>query len=458
MKFSCVVVVCVFAGGGMAGAQTNPTPPSVTVPPLNIMLPNYNSVAAGETGSLEGGAFIVRANDSSSAFYNPAGLALAEQTSISGSAGVFQIDRVHPENLSNTGSSFQQIPSMFGLVIKDLFHSPQWAAGGSIVRVNAWHHSTAGDQTFTVGTSTERASITSSAELSGYMMNIGIGYSNMDKLRVGGSVDGQYTTTLRAQSFGDQFRNTTGLTTLLVGGNGWGSTAHLRMSLGAQYDITPTIHVGGVMRTPGIGVYSSGQYAQEGVSHAGAVTTTASFFDDSPSVEYKIPFEFKVGGAYGGKRGQIEVDLIAYQGAGAYPSLQSSNPLTVITDQGLGGAPTVQTLPLTSPIIDSTSVVNVVVGGRFNLSSNGVWRLHGGYGTDRSPVGPNDTNFTKVDLQNWTVGISGRASIILASLGLRVSTGTSDPITLRTLTNGQPLQTTLKATSVGLVYSVAVLF
>jgi hypothetical protein len=103
-------------------------------------------------------------------------------------------------------------------------------------------------------------------------------------------------------------------------------------------------------------------------------------------------------------------------------------------------------------------VVNVVVGGRFNLSSDGVWRVHAGYGTDRSPVGPNDTNFTKVDLQNWTVGISGRASIILASLGIRISTGSSDPIVLRTLTNGQPLQTTMKVTSVGLVYSVAILF
>jgi hypothetical protein len=458
MKLSCVVAVCVFAGTGVAGAQTNPPPPSVTVPPLNIMLPNYNGVPAGEIGGLEGGAFVVRANDSSAAFYNPAGLALAEKTSISGSAGVFQVDRVHPENLSNKGSSFQQIPAMAGLVIKDLFHSEQWSAGAAIVRVNAWNQSSAGDQTISAGTSTERASYTSSAEFSGYMMNIGIGYSNLNKLRVGGSVDGQYTTTLRAQSLGDQFRNTTGLTTLLVGGNGWGSTAHLRMSLGAQYDITPTIHIGGVMRTPGIGLFSGGEYAQEGVSHAGAVTTTASFFDDSPSIEYKIPFEFKIGAAYVGKRGQIEIDMIAHQGAGAYPGLQSSNPLTVITDQGLGGAPTVQTLPLTSPIIDSTSVVNVVVGGRLNLSSNGVWRLHGGYGTDRSPVGPNDTNFTKVDLQNWTVGISGRASIILASLGLRVSTGTSDPIVLRTLTNGQPLQTTMKVTSVGLVYSVAILF
>jgi hypothetical protein len=109
----------------------------VTVPPLNITLPNYNGVPAGEIGGLEGGAFVVRANDSSAAFYNPAGLALAEQTSISGSAGVFEVDSVSPENFSKTGGSFQQIPAMVGVVIKDLFHSPQWAAGASSPRNTA---------------------------------------------------------------------------------------------------------------------------------------------------------------------------------------------------------------------------------------------------------------------------------------------------------------------------------
>ena len=101
VPISCVVAVCVLSG--TAGAQTPPPLPSAAVPPLNIMLPNYNGVPAGEIGSLEGGAYVARANDASAAFYNPAGLALAERNSISGGAGVFQVDSVTPERFSRTG-------------------------------------------------------------------------------------------------------------------------------------------------------------------------------------------------------------------------------------------------------------------------------------------------------------------------------------------------------------------
>jgi hypothetical protein len=401
---------------------------------------------------------VVRANDASAAFYNPAGLAQAERNSLSGGAGVFQVDSVTPERFSRTGGSVQQIPAMVSLVVKDMFYNPRLAGGASVVRVNAWSQLAMGDLTLTPGSATERVSYASQAQFDGYLVNLGIGYTNEKNWRVGGSLDGQYTTTLRSESWGNQFRNSTGLNSLLVEGGGWGSRAHLRMSLGTQYDITPAFHVGALMRTPGLGVYSGGEYSQEGVSHVGAVTTTASFFDDSPTVEYKIPFEFKAGAAYVGKRGQIEIDLLAYQGAGAYTGVESSNPLTVITDQGLGVAPTVQALPFTAPIVDSKSVVNVVVGGRFDLTSSGAWRLHGGYGTDQSPVGPNDTTFTKVDLQNWTVGVSARSKFILASLGIRVANGTSDPVVLRTLLDGTQLQTAFKVLNVGFVYSLTVLF
>jgi hypothetical protein len=54
--------------------------------------------------------------------------------------------------------------------------------------------------------------------------------------------------------------------------------------------------------------------------------------------------------------------------------------------------------------------------------------------------------------------VSGRAKFILASLGIRVATGKSDPVALRTLQDGQQLQTAFKVLNLGFVYSVAVLF
>ena len=80
-----VLVACLLIGCAELRAQT---PPAVlTSVPFNILLPNYNSVAAGETAGLEANAFLARADDSSSAFFNPAGLALTSRTSVRGSAG-----------------------------------------------------------------------------------------------------------------------------------------------------------------------------------------------------------------------------------------------------------------------------------------------------------------------------------------------------------------------------------
>ena len=87
---------CLFCGRANAASRR---PAAVSV-----MLPNYNTVPVGELASLEAGAFVARANDTSSAFHNPAGLTRAERTSISGNAGVFQFGSVSPEGLDVLGS------------------------------------------------------------------------------------------------------------------------------------------------------------------------------------------------------------------------------------------------------------------------------------------------------------------------------------------------------------------
>jgi hypothetical protein len=50
----------------LAGTAVAQTP--AAVPPLNVMRPDYSGVPVGEIASLEAGAFLARANDSSSAW------------------------------------------------------------------------------------------------------------------------------------------------------------------------------------------------------------------------------------------------------------------------------------------------------------------------------------------------------------------------------------------------------
>ena len=111
-----------------------------------------------------------------------------------------------------------------------------------------------------------------------------------------------------------------------------------------------------------------------------------------------------------------------------------------------------------SPTVDARAVINVAVGGQYRLTESGAWALHGGYATDQSPVGANDTAFTKVNLQKLTVGMSARTSMFLGSLGLQYVNGQSGSLTLGTAPDGSIISTRFKVSSFGVVYSLAVLF
>jgi hypothetical protein len=437
-------------------AQT--VPPAVTTAPLNILVPNYNSVAAGETGSLEANAVLARSNDASSAFFNPAGLTLATQTSVSGSAGVYQFAEVAPSDVAGKGSSLQRVPSLVGLVVPKPFGRERWSAGFSVSHVNAWEQSTDLQAELAAAGGRERVAYSSVALLSGYQASFAVGYTTRKRLRLGGSLDLQLTDSDRSQSLGSQYETGSGLSALLVESHGTASLWHLRMTAAAQYDVTPTLRVGLLVRTPGLRFWQSGSYTYEGLLESGPSTTTASFFDTSADAEYRIPLEFKAGVAWVRPRAQVEADLLTHAAGGRYSAFRTDHTWIVVSDPGIGGLPTEQRPALTAPVVDSRTVINVAIGGHVRLKEGGAWTVHGGYATDRSPVGADDTLFTRVNMQVVTAGISGQAKVVLASAGVRYQTGATDEIVLRQLLDGEQVRTRLKISNLGLVYSVAVRF
>jgi hypothetical protein len=439
-----------------ASAQAQSASPAA-VPPLNILLPNYESVPVGEVAGLEAGAYLVRANDSSALFYNPAGLPRAERSSISGTAGVFQFDTVTPSTLANSSSSFQQVPAMFGLVLKDVLGHEGWAAGLSLARINSWSQDVTAERSFTVPGGTNRLSYTSASSMDGWMASIGFGAKVTEKFRLGGSLDGQLTMIEKRQRLGDQWNTGAALSTVLVDTDGWGWDSHVRLTMGGQYDLTPSVQFGAALRTSGFGLISDGTSTLEGVARTGSATTAASFFDDEQDVEYRIPFELKAGAAYTFGRGAVEVNVISHSGAGVYAAATSTAKTTVLTDSGTGTV-TMQQFDAPPRTVDSRAVVNFAIGGHYNLAADGKWVLHGGYGTDRSPVGDADTEFTKVDLQKVTLGLSIRTKRFLGSLGMQHLSGSSAPMLLRQLQSGQQVFTSFDVASVGFVYSLALLF
>jgi hypothetical protein len=441
-----------------ASAQTAPTP-VVTVPPISLILPNYNSVPIGEVAALEGGAFVARANDTSAGFYNPAGLALAEQSAISGSAGAYQFGSVNPERLTNVKGTFQQIPAMFGVVVHNLLGRPSWAGGFTLARSAAW------DQTVDsegvrpgTGGGTNRLRLSTEATYDTWLGSLGVGYAPSDRLRVGAAVDGQYTAVARRQSITAQLVSPTSLAAVSAGTLGNVYTSHLRATLGVQLKVGPEFSLGAAIRTPGLGITSAGDASLEGLAHAGTASAATAFFDPEASAEYRLPFEFKSGAAWTGSRAQVEADLFVYAGTGQYTAVASSEPVTIVFDPGSGESVRVSQIAYMGPQVDSRTVVNLAIGGRYQLTRDRSWALHGGYATDRSPVGDADTAFSKADLQHVTIGLSGRTSIFLGSLGVRYSTGQSDPIGVGPLPDGGTFETTFKISSLSLVYSLALLF
>jgi hypothetical protein len=439
-----------------AVAQTVPS--AISTAPLNIIVPNYNSVAAGETGSLEANAVLARSSDASSAFFNPAGLTLAAQASVSGSAGVYQFAEVAPRDLAGRGSSLQRVPSLVGLVVPKPFGRERWSAGFSLSHVNAWEQSSDVQAELVASGGRERVAYSSVSLLSGFQANFAVGYTTRKGLRFGGSLDLQLTDSDGSQSLGSQYETGSGLSALLIESHGTASLWHLRMTAAAQYDVTPTLRVGLLVRTPGVRIWRGGSYTYEGLLKSGPSTTTASFFDTSADAEYRIPLEFKAGVAWAGPRAQMEADLLTHAAGGRYSAFSTDQTWTVVNDPGTGGPPTEQRPALTAPVVDSRTVINVAIGGHVRLKEGGAWTVHGGYATDRSPVGADDTLFTRVNMQVVTAGISGQAKIVLASAGVRYQTGTTDEIVLRQLLDGQQVRTRLKISNLGLVYSVAVRF
>jgi hypothetical protein len=154
----------------------------------------------------------------------------------------------------------------------------------------------------------------------------------------------------------------------------------------------------------------------------------------------------------------VEVDVSTHAAGGRYSAYSTDQRWVLVTDPGTGSQPSTQQPPLATPSIDSRAVTNIAIGGQVRLKDGGSWTVHGGYATDRSPVGTDDTLFTRVNMQVVTAGISGQAKFVLGSVGVRYQAGTTDEIVLRQLQNGQQLATRLKISNLGLVYSVAVRF
>jgi hypothetical protein len=449
---AAVIIACAWlAGAGPAAyAQTA----AVTTPPPNIVVPNYAGVPVGPYGGLESGAYTARADDPSAAWFNPAGLSRATGTQISGSAGLFQLTAVTPDNLSGSGGgSFQQLPNLVGFTAKV---GKNLTLGFAALTASSWTQETDAQGINTSATAAQRFAYSADSDYSRRVIALSVGYSNGGPLRLGGGLAIAPVSLSLNGSVSDRIANSSTLTSLLVNSRASGSAVQINPLMGMQYDMSH-MRFGALVQTPSFSILKSGVLTQDAELDGGGSSLGASVFDANATFEQHTPWQISGGAAYVGSRGELEFDLHGYTSVAAYSLLSTGQPIVVYSDT-LTAAPVVTTKPYAGLTTASKGIVNVAVGGHVKILPEKQWLLHFGVATDRSPVADEDQVFTRVNLTSETVGVSGGLGKLQFSAGVHYSAGTSGDVTVRNLADGRSVTTTVNISSLGFIYSLAYTF
>jgi hypothetical protein len=428
----------------------------LVTPPGNILLPNYNSVPIGPNAGLEGPAYIARVADPSAVWLNPAGLSRAETAQISGSSGLFQLAKVSPSTLPNPGGSIQRLPSLVGVIVKNQFGG-NWTFGIGVLTANSWNQETNSQLVVDHPATTERFSYSADAQFLQVGGVVSAGYVR-GPWRYGAGIALFQAHVERNGVISDRVAGATDIGQVLASSRAEGSALQVRPLFGVQYDLSEHILLGGMIRTPSWTLHRSGSLTTEGVAGNGSTTLGASFFDPKAGFAFKQPFEFHVGAAYVQPRYEVEVVLDAYTPISSYTLLASGQPIVTYALSGPGAVPVIGTRPFAGLISESRGIANVSIGGHVGLTSDNVWRIHFGTGTNLSPVGSADQVFTMVDLYSFTIGVSGTKGRFQFAAGFDYTWGSSNNVIARNLQDGEFVQSGVDLHTIGIIYSVAYKF
>ena len=454
MKSAFVGCFVVIAVGLAAVAFAAPQATDLVKPPVNILLPNYNTVPVGPNAGLEG-AYVARVGDPSAGWINPAGLSRGEQTELSGSSGLYELATVSPTGFPNSGGSFDSIPSLVGVTVPKRI-SGRWTLGLVVLTPNWWAQAT-DSQTIQDPTGSRiRFAYSSDAHYEQLVIAGAVGGA-WGRWRVGGSLALTETNISRNGVVSDRIATDNGLTSVLIESRASGNAVQVRPVVGLQYDASQHVLLGATVRMPALTILRSGSYTADAVA-AGTSDQGLTFFDPNASFAYHFPFEIHGGVAYVARRVQIELDMHGYTGVARYSMLSSNQPIVTYAEGAPGSPPGIDTQPFSGFTSESRSVINVSGGGHVSLTADGRWRVHFGIATDRSPVGAAEQVFTRVNLYGGTLGISGTKGGFQFTVGANYRSGSSSDFAVRPLPGIGVIPPGLRVDTLGLIYAISYKF
>jgi long-subunit fatty acid transport protein len=436
---------------GLALAQTN----GVLFPP-SIAITNYDRVPVGQEEALEAGASVARVSDSTSGWYNPAGMAAMTRSAIGASASGFETDVLSLEGVGKQrggGMSLYQLPSYFGAVLgKEVIDSEHWRIGFTITKPTAWNQEVVGG----IGASTV-AAYSSHVILSTLVPMFSTSYSPFPSLRFGAGIGVAITSLSEVQSLYQQQPLPTTANAFLRTLDGNGSIWNLTGTLGVQWDLTDNLVVGGMVRLPGLKMLQSGSLMYQQVQNQAAPWNQTFFNDQDATFDYRLPLNVNFGVAWRSKAFEVEADVRYHSAISPYYLLTSTKPVAITTTDAAGN-PVYSTQPFPGVTNGARTVWNYALGGRYNL--NEAWSLHGGFFSDASPTdSAGESIFRSVDMYGITTGVKLRGDHLSGSIGFGYAWGSSKPFEFGgTVPGTPPITTKLTITSLSLLYAVAYKF
>jgi long-subunit fatty acid transport protein len=422
-----------------------------------FILPNYDTIPVGRFSGLEGGAYVARADDTSANWYNPAGLTRAETATFSADSAIYQWTSMRTDFAeSATGStvSFDHVPAFIGAVVPIKGHEGKLVGGFSVTKRVAWGEFIDQELFSSQGTGQLRAGLGSENHFDVLVPGIGLGYAAGGKWRVGAGLGVPIVSFDRNDTLSLRLTDGAAYSSALQETRATGWEADLQLSLGVQYDATPELSFGALLRPPGVRLFGTSSFTSDSLVAVPGKTVDMSIRDESSDFKYRVPLEFDIGAAWHRGKLQLEADLKMYKGVSEYTLLATDQSYTVVTTTAAGSQ--VSTLAAGPVTTGARSLVNIALGGRYALSK--VTTLHAGFYTNRSPVSSeSNPMFTEISLTGATVGATFGWRHVGISAGVAYTAGTSSPVAIGG-PFGNVVSTPIVVNKLSILYSLSYTF
>lgn len=385
----------------------------VSIPP-SLLLPNYDRVHPGLIEALEAGAFIARARNAPAVAYNPAGISLAQRTTLNASTQGYWLTVLGGSGFEHASpvSNFESMPSFLGIVLgRDLVDWETVRLGFAVVTPAHWDQSVVANSEPEMG---QRASYSVHSSVTTTVPTVSVGWAVSPSVRLGASIEFPYT------SLSDQGQLSGELTTASTSQGSvrnvtaGGSTLDVVGVVGAQWQPLRWLQLGILIRSPGLKILSTGSLDIESLTTLPSGTRHTFFSDRDARFEYRSPMEVALGAAFEVGRVQLEVDLRWHDGTHTYPLFSSTEQGRVVDTSS--GAPVVSSFDFPGVPYRARPVLNGSVGAHVTLTP--AVSLSAGAYLDQSPVELLGQGFRRVDLIGFRTGVGLQLGPFGASLGI----------------------------------------